>query len=75
MGIPTQPRRKQKNALEVKNVEEELFAASVENSVIKALGMRIDCKLEDLHIYVNGRDISKSVVLEEIRITKEPKGE
>jgi hypothetical protein len=35
------------------------------------LGMKISCLPTDLRIYVNGVDITKSVVLEEIRIVIE----
>ena len=49
-------------------MEEEVFIASSRDGLVKALGMRVACKLEDLHIYVDGVDITKSVQLEEVRI-------
>jgi hypothetical protein len=48
-------------------MEEEIFVANSKGDV-KALGMKINCAPADLHIYVNGVDITKSVVLEEVRI-------
>ena len=33
--------------------------------------MKINCASTDLHIYVNGVDITKNVVLEEVRIVVE----
>jgi hypothetical protein len=51
-------------------MEEEIFVANSKGDV-KALGMKINCAPTDLHIYVNGVDITKNVVLEEIRIVME----
>jgi hypothetical protein len=51
-------------------MEEEIFVANSKGDV-KALGMKINCAPADLHIYVNGVDITKSVVLEEVRIVVE----
>jgi hypothetical protein len=51
-------------------MEEEIFAANSKGDV-KALGMKINCVPADLRIYVNGVDITKSVVLEEVRIVIE----
>ena len=48
-------------------MEEEIFVANSKGDV-KALGMKINCAPADLHIYVNGVDITKNVVLEEVRI-------
>jgi hypothetical protein len=48
-------------------MEEEIFVANSRGDV-KALGMKVNCAPTDLHIYVNGVDITKSVVLEEVRI-------
>jgi hypothetical protein len=50
-------------------MEEEIFVASSKDRIVKALGIRVAANLEDLHVYVNGVDIVKSVVLEEVRIT------
>jgi hypothetical protein len=52
----------------MRKMEEEIFVADSKGEV-KALGMKINCASTDLHIYVNGVDITKSVVLEEVRIT------
>jgi hypothetical protein len=52
----------------MRKMEEEIFVANSKGEV-KALGMKINCAPTDLHIYVNGVDITKSVVLEEVRIT------
>ncbi len=54
-------------------MEEELFSASDKTRVVKALGIQVNSALQDLHVYVNGVDITKNAVLEEIRITSEPK--
>ena len=51
-------------------MEEEIFVANSKGDV-KALGMKINCAPADLHIYVNGVDITKNVVLEEVRIVIE----
>jgi len=51
-------------------MEEEVFVANSKGDV-KALGMRVNCAPRDLHIYVNGVDITKNVVLEEVRIVIE----
>jgi hypothetical protein len=51
-------------------MEEEIFVANSKGEV-KALGMKVSCLPTDLHIYVNGVDITKTVVLEEIRIVIE----
>jgi hypothetical protein len=48
-------------------MEEEIFVANSKGEV-KALGMRVSCMPTDLHIYVNGVDITKNVVLEEVRV-------
>ena len=48
-------------------MEEEIFVANSKGEV-KALGMKVNCTPLDLHIYVNGVDITKNVVLEEVRI-------
>jgi hypothetical protein len=48
-------------------MEEEIFVANSKGDV-KALGMKINCAPTDLHIFVNGVDITKSIILEEVRI-------
>jgi phosphopantetheinyl transferase len=54
-------------------LEEEIFRASSKEEVVKALGIQVNCKLQDLHVLVNGVDITKNVVLEEVRIVVEAK--
>jgi hypothetical protein len=54
----------------MRKMEEEIFVANSKGDV-KALGMKINCAPTDLHIYVNGVDITKNVVLEEVRIVVE----
>jgi hypothetical protein len=51
----------------MRKMEAEIFVANSKGEV-KALGMKINCAPTDLHIYVNGVDITKTVVLEEVRI-------
>jgi hypothetical protein len=55
-------------------LEDEIFRASEKEKQVKALGILVNCNLQDLHIYVNGVDIAKTVVLEEVRVTVEKKG-
>jgi hypothetical protein len=52
-------------------MEEELFTIYARDQSVRALGMKLDCKLADVRIYINGKDITKTVLLEEIRIVKE----
>jgi IS4 transposase len=54
-------------------MEEEIFRASAKDRLVKAVGIKLSCNLEDLHIYVNGVDITKNFVLEEVRIAAESK--
>jgi hypothetical protein len=51
----------------MRKMEEEIFVANSKGEV-KALGMKVSCTPTDLCIYVNGVDITKTVVLEEVRI-------
>jgi hypothetical protein len=51
----------------MRKMEEEIFVANSKGDV-KALGMKVSCAPTDLRIYVNGVDITKTVVLEEIRV-------
>lgn len=55
-------------------MEEELFSASDKDKTVRALSLKVNCQITDLHIYVNGADITKNVVLEEIRVVLEKKG-
>ncbi len=55
-------------------MEEELFTVSARDKVIKVLGMKVDCSLEELKVFINGTEITKTVVLEQIRIVKDRKG-
>ncbi len=52
-------------------MKEELFSASDKTKQVKALGMTVNCNLTDLHVYVDGVDITKNVVWEEIIVTNE----
>jgi hypothetical protein len=53
-------------------LEEEIFSASDKEKIVKVLGITLDCQVQDLHVYINGVDItSKNVVLEEVRIVVE----
>jgi len=53
-------------------MEEEIFSASDKEKIVKVLGVTLNCQIQDLHVYINGIDItSKSVVLEEVRIVVE----
>lgn len=54
-------------------MEEELFVASAKDKVVKALGIVVNCNLVDLHVYVNGVDLSKTAILEELKVTVEKK--
>jgi hypothetical protein len=54
-------------------LEEELFSASDKDKIVKALGVKVNCDIVDLHIYVNGVDLTKNLVLEEIRVVLEKK--
>jgi hypothetical protein len=54
-------------------LEEEIFLASAAGKVVMILGMATTHKVEDLHVYVNGVDITKSVVVDILRITVEKK--
>ncbi len=54
-------------------MEEELFRAVDKDKLVKALGVKVNCTLADLHIYVNGVDITKTLILEEVKVTLEKK--
>jgi hypothetical protein len=51
----------------MRKMEEEIFVANSRGDV-KALGMKVSCAPTDLHIYANSVDITKNVVLEEVRV-------
>ena len=53
-------------------MEEEVFVAK-DNGEVKALGIKLNCTPSDLHIYINGVDITRNTILEEIRIVIERK--
>ena len=48
-------------------MEEEVFVANSKGEV-KALGIKVNCSPNDLHIYVNGVDITRNAILEEVRV-------
>lgn len=54
-------------------MEEEIFTADAKSRTVKALGVEIDAKLEELRILVNGVDILKTIKLSSLRIVKEEK--
>ena len=54
-------------------MEEEIFLTSAADKQVKVLGMTTTHKVEELHVYVNGVDITKSVVLDVLKITVEKK--
>lgn len=49
-------------------MEEELFLLSDKDKVVKALGLKVHCQPKDVRIFVNGRDLTRNLVIEEIRI-------
>jgi hypothetical protein len=57
----------------VKELEEEIFLTNAADKQVKILGMTTTHKVEELHVYVNGVDITKSVVLDVLKITVEKK--
>lgn len=55
-------------------MEQELLLASDKDpNTVKVLGLKVDCTITDLHIYINGVDVTKTVILQEVRIVKEKK--
>ena len=50
-------------------MEEELFSVDDKTKIVRALGVELVAKPQDLHVYVDGRDILKQMVYDEIRIT------
>ena len=54
-------------------MEEEMFLTSAADKLVKILGMTTMHKVDELHVYVNGVDITKSVVLDVLKITVEKK--
>jgi hypothetical protein len=53
--------------------EEEVFITSAADKLVKILGLTTTHKVDELHVYVNGVDITKSVVLDVLKITVEKK--
>lgn len=56
-------------------MEEEIFCAIDKDKVVKTVGIRVNCAPQDLHVYINGQDLTKNLVLEEIKITFERKAQ
>ena len=54
-------------------MEEEIFLTNSSDKLVKILGMTTTHKVEELHVYVNGVDITKSVVIDLLKITVEKK--
>jgi hypothetical protein len=57
----------------VKELEEEIFLTNATDKQVKILGMVTTHRVDELHVYVNGVDITKSVVLDVLKITVEKK--
>ena len=49
-------------------MEQELFKASSADGTVKALGIKLAYDVDQLHIVVDGVDITKTVKIEELRI-------
>jgi len=49
-------------------MEQELFKASATDGIVKALGIRLAYDVDQLHIVVDGVDITRTVKIEELRI-------
>ena len=54
-------------------MEEEIFLTNAVDKQVKILGMTTTHRVDELHVYVNGVDITKSVVLDVLKITVEKK--
>jgi hypothetical protein len=54
-------------------VEEEILVARASDKAVVILGLNSTHKADELHVYVNGVNITKNVVLETVRITVEKK--
>jgi hypothetical protein len=54
-------------------LEEEIFVTTAADKLVKVLGMVTTHKVDELHVYVNGVDITKSVVIDVLKITAEKK--
>jgi hypothetical protein len=54
-------------------LEEEIFLTSATDKLVKILGMTTTHKVDELHVYINGVDITKSVVIDVLKITVEKK--
>ena len=52
-------------------MKEEIFNASDKTKTVTALGMTVHCNITDLHLYVDGVDVTKNVDWAEITITIE----
>jgi hypothetical protein len=49
-------------------MEEELFSINDKAKVVRALGIELVAKPDDIHIYVDGKDILHQMLYDEIRI-------
>jgi hypothetical protein len=56
-------------------VEREILVVDDKVKLVKALGIEVNCKPEDLHVLINGVDIMEVSVIETIRITYTEKKE
>ncbi len=54
---------------------EEIILTSTHrtSAQVKALGLWLNCKVADLHVYIDGVDITKNVVLGEVKVNFEKK--
>lgn len=53
-------------------IQQELFYASDEGKV-RAVGVEVSTKPEEVHIFINGVDITETMDIVEIRIVRIPK--
>jgi hypothetical protein len=54
---------------------EEIILTATDQTTpqVKALGLALNCKAADLHVYLDGVDITKNVVWGELKVTFEKK--
>lgn len=53
---------------------EEILFLSDKEKLVRCLGLKLNCVPTDVRVYVNGQDISKNIVVEEIKVVIEKKG-
>jgi len=54
---------------------EEIILSATDQATpqVKALGLALNCKAADLHIYLDGVDITKNIVWGELKVSFEKK--